>query len=261
MIAGWDALAEAGRERGGVRARHDRGHQRPAGASRRAHGVDHHRGLPGHHRDRPAGPRLAVRPDQAPAHRRWCRGTCGSWSGSGWVRPASSSRSTGDSLAAAVDAVAAAERRGGRGVPAVRLPAPRARACGRCRRCGNDCPTCAVSLSCEVLPEFREYERMSTTVADAYLRPRLSALPQQAGGQVGRGRAARAAGHAVLRRGGRRRNRGPTTRRGSCCPVRPAGWWARRTSRGAVRVPERADLRHGRHQHGCRAGGGRAGCR
>jgi len=36
-------------------------------------------------------------------------------------------------------------------------------------------PDVAVSLSCEVLPEFREYERMSTTVADAYLRPRLSA--------------------------------------------------------------------------------------
>jgi N-methylhydantoinase A len=36
-------------------------------------------------------------------------------------------------------------------------------------------PNLPVSLSSEVLPEFREYERMSTTVADAYLRPRLSA--------------------------------------------------------------------------------------
>ncbi len=34
-------------------------------------------------------------------------------------------------------------------------------------------PGVAVSLSSEVLPEFREYERFSTTVADAYLRPRL----------------------------------------------------------------------------------------
>jgi N-methylhydantoinase A len=32
-----------------------------------------------------------------------------------------------------------------------------------------------VSLSSEVLPEFREYERFSTTVADAYLAPKLSA--------------------------------------------------------------------------------------
>jgi N-methylhydantoinase A len=32
-----------------------------------------------------------------------------------------------------------------------------------------------VSLSSEVLPEFREYERFSTTVADAYLAPKLAA--------------------------------------------------------------------------------------
>jgi N-methylhydantoinase A len=35
-------------------------------------------------------------------------------------------------------------------------------------------PGVRVSLSSEVLPEFREYERFSTTVADAYLAPRLS---------------------------------------------------------------------------------------
>jgi N-methylhydantoinase A len=36
-------------------------------------------------------------------------------------------------------------------------------------------PDVHVSLSCEVLPEVREYERLSTTVADAYLAPRLGA--------------------------------------------------------------------------------------
>ncbi len=36
-------------------------------------------------------------------------------------------------------------------------------------------PEVHVSLSSEVLPEFREYERFSTTVADAYLAPKLSA--------------------------------------------------------------------------------------
>jgi N-methylhydantoinase A len=36
-------------------------------------------------------------------------------------------------------------------------------------------PDLHVSLSSEVLPEFREYERFSTTVADAYLGPRLAA--------------------------------------------------------------------------------------
>ena len=35
-------------------------------------------------------------------------------------------------------------------------------------------PGAQISLSSEVLPEFREYERFSTTVADAYLGPRLS---------------------------------------------------------------------------------------
>ncbi|MCV5736848.1 hydantoinase/oxoprolinase family protein, partial [Escherichia coli] len=34
-------------------------------------------------------------------------------------------------------------------------------------------PGVHVSLSSEVLPEFREYERFSTTAADAYLAPRL----------------------------------------------------------------------------------------
>src|SRR5919197_346578 len=39
-----------------------------------------------------------------------------------------------------------------------------------------------VSLSSEVLPEFREYERFSTTVADAYLAPRLAAYVARASG-------------------------------------------------------------------------------
>ncbi|HYT25988.1 MAG TPA: hydantoinase/oxoprolinase family protein, partial [Actinomycetota bacterium] len=46
----------------------------------------------------------------------------------------------------------------------------------------------AVSLSSEVLPEFREYERFSTTVADAYLTPILAAyLERLAGEATGRG--------------------------------------------------------------------------
>jgi N-methylhydantoinase A len=70
----------------------------------------------------------------------------------------------------------------------------------------------AVSLSSEVLPEFREYERCSTTVADAYLTPRLAVylarlareaeagglptplLMQSSGGVI---EAGRAAGHAA----------------------------------------------------------------
>ncbi len=35
-------------------------------------------------------------------------------------------------------------------------------------------PHCFVSLSCEVYPQYREYERASTTVVNAYLGPRVS---------------------------------------------------------------------------------------
>jgi N-methylhydantoinase A len=45
-------------------------------------------------------------------------------------------------------------------------------------------PEVAVSLSCDVLPEFREYERMATTVADAYLRPRLGSYLQRLSGRA-----------------------------------------------------------------------------
>ena len=39
----------------------------------------------------------------------------------------------------------------------------------------EELPDVHISLSSEVLPEFREYERFSTTAADAYLAPRLAA--------------------------------------------------------------------------------------
>jgi N-methylhydantoinase A len=45
-------------------------------------------------------------------------------------------------------------------------------------------PEVHVSLSCEVLPEFREYERCSTTVCDGYLTPRLAAYLRSLAGQV-----------------------------------------------------------------------------
>ena len=45
-------------------------------------------------------------------------------------------------------------------------------------------PDAHVSLSSEVLPEFREYERFSTTAADAYLGPRLAAYLSKLGDKV-----------------------------------------------------------------------------
>ena len=45
-------------------------------------------------------------------------------------------------------------------------------------------PDVHVSLSSEVLPEFREYERFSTTAADAYLAPRLAAYLRNLAGKT-----------------------------------------------------------------------------
>jgi N-methylhydantoinase A len=45
-------------------------------------------------------------------------------------------------------------------------------------------PDVHVSLSCEVLPELREYERCSTTVCDGYLTPRLAVYLQNLAGEV-----------------------------------------------------------------------------
>ena len=45
-------------------------------------------------------------------------------------------------------------------------------------------PGVHVSLSCQVLPEFREYERCATTVADAYLTPRLATYLRSLSGQL-----------------------------------------------------------------------------
>jgi N-methylhydantoinase A len=48
-------------------------------------------------------------------------------------------------------------------------------------------PDVHVSLSSEVLPEFREYERFSTTAADAYLAPRLAAYLKNLAGKAEEG--------------------------------------------------------------------------
>jgi N-methylhydantoinase A len=38
----------------------------------------------------------------------------------------------------------------------------------------EDYPDCIVSLSCDVLPEYREYERAVTTLVDAFVKPHMS---------------------------------------------------------------------------------------
>ena len=110
-------------------------------------------------------------------------------------------------------------------------------------------PDLPVSISSEVLPEIKEYERTSSTVINAYVMPIVSALPRAPAGRSRRPRRARAAPHhAVQRRPDGRRGR----RRQAHAHhrIRPR----RRGRRGACagareRHGERHHLRHGRH-HG-----------
>ena len=157
----------------GVRPRDDRRDERPPGAPRRAHGARHDGGFPRRPGDRPPGPRrtsttsrAAARPALVPRDLRFCvRERMGP---DGELEPLDE-----DSLAEVVDALRAAE------VEAVAvcllfsfLHPEHEQRVGEAVR--EALPDAHVSLSSAVLPEVREYERMSTTVADAYLAPRLA---------------------------------------------------------------------------------------
>ena len=168
----------------------------------------------------------------------------------------------GRAWTAAVDGVAAA------GVEAVAVCLlfgflhPEHERRGRRARCGPGCPACRCRCSSEVLPEFREYERI---VDDRRRRlPRAAAgraTCGRLGDRVGGAWATRAAGHAVLRRGRRHRARRRGSRRGSCCPGRPAAWSAPRYVAGLSGYRDVLTFDMGGTQHRRRAGGRRARCR
>ena len=182
-----------------ARARDDGGDERAARAARRAHGAGHDGGLPRRDRDRPAGRAslydlTAHRP--APLVPRELRFIVRERMGPDGVlvpldeesrRRARSSRARG-------------RRRGDRGLPALLVPASRSTSGGSARRCGGAAGRAGVALV-EVLPEFREYERCSTTVAERVPRARAVGVPRADA------RSARAARDAVLRRRGRSRRR------------------------------------------------------
>src|SRR5271167_2109002 len=50
-----------------------------------------------------------------------------------------------------------------------------------------DYPDCIVSLSCDVLPEYREYERAVTTLVDAFVKPHMSRYLQHIRDELGPG--------------------------------------------------------------------------
>jgi N-methylhydantoinase A len=51
----------------------------------------------------------------------------------------------------------------------------------------DEYPGCAVSLSCEVLPEYREYERAVTTLVDAFVKPHMDRYLQRINDELGPG--------------------------------------------------------------------------
>ena len=161
----------------GARARDDRRHERAARAARRADGARHDRGLPRRDRDRPAEPALALRPDRGPAAAaRPARAPVhGRASASGrracssrWTRRASTPRSPR----------CRGRGRGGRRLPALLLPPPRARARASARRSGQRCPACAVSLSSELLAGVPRVRALLDDGRERVPRARLlAALP------------------------------------------------------------------------------------
>src|ERR1700685_4332368 len=51
----------------------------------------------------------------------------------------------------------------------------------------EDHPDCIVSLSCDVLPEYREYERAVTTLVDAFVKPHMSRYLKRIHDELGPG--------------------------------------------------------------------------
>ena len=254
------ALAAAGVERGRggrARARDDRGDERVARAPRRPDGARHDRGLPRRDRDRPAGPGVPLRPDRAQARSaRTARAA---------LHRARTDGARGRRRPARRRVAAGGRRgrrrrggRGGRGLPAVLVPAPGARAGGRrraARRVAGRARFALVRVAARVPGVRALLDHCGERVPGA-----------RAVGVPGGDRAA-AARHAVLGRGGRRGLGGR-----AAGFVRPlgAGGGSRRSGvrRGRRRLRGRAHLRHGRDEHrrrgrprGRGAGYGRVGGR
>ena len=123
---------------------------------------------------------------------------------------------------------------------------PRARAGRRGRAAARGIPASHVVASHEVAPEFREYERASTTAADAYLAPVAARYLRALAGAAAEARTAGAARDALVRR------RAPVDE-AAAHPATTARLRAgrRRRRRGARRAARglraRDRVRHGRH--------------
>ena len=203
--------------------------------------------------DRAAGPAEPVR------HRRGAHAAAGAARAElrhrrahGRSAGARSSRST----TAALEQAAADMRAQGVEAVAVVLPArlrqPRARARGQGGARAGRCPASSVCISTDILREFREFERASTTVLNAFLTPVMDQLPGLA---VGAAASTARAGSAsrrdkpimVMEAVGRADDGGVGARQAGAHGAVGAG--GRRRRRRAFR---RADRRRRHHHHGYR---------
>ena len=231
------------------RPRHDRRDQRAARAQGRARRAPDDRGAPRRDRDARGAQGRPLQPPHAAARAagaarpapRACGSACaptGAWRRA--LDRRSLDRAIADLRRDGVEAVAVCYLHAYRDARHERATARRAR---------RALPGVYVSLSSEVLPQIKEYERVCTTVVNAYVGPVLSRYLSRLAERLARGGLRRPRPHHAVprRRGAGGRRRAPR-RRGR--PVRPG---RRRRGepllRAAPRGGEPHPLRHGRHQH------------
>ena len=246
LLAESDIAAGGHRARG---ARDDAVHQRPDRAQGRARPASSRPRASATRSRSGASASTSSTTSRSSSRRRWCRATCGWRCRSAW-------QLDGSVRAAARRGRRA--RRGGRGwrprasaslaivfLHSYANPRHERQAAGADRRTLS--PTCACRPPIDVAPEIREYERVSTTVINAYIKPLaeryLSTLAAQARGARHRGAAA---ADAVERRP--HQHRGGQAHAGAAAGIRD-----RRQARSSPRTSAprwrrpRAGLRHGRH--------------
>ena len=236
---------EAGRG-GAARACHHGRHQRHPGGARRPRRAHHHARLPRRAGAAALRPRRPLRPvpgcagrsHPAPpplrdhrAHRRRRR----SRHAAGRGRDRCADRRTQGRA-----------RRGAWPSPCCSASSTPSTSAGWAQRLRAALPGIPIYLSCEVLPEIKEFERTSTTAVCAYVGPILASYLARPGGDD-----ARPGPAAALRHGLQRRHPGSRRGRGHAGDGRRIGPGRRRGGGGPRRAADRPRqpplLRHGRH--------------
>ena len=225
--------APRGRPRG---ARHHAVHQRADRAQRRRHRPHHHRGLPRHARD---GARAQVRALR-PLH----RAARAAGPPRAAARSARSACAPDGSVEMPLDEAGVLDARRTRwsrqGVEVARhrascTPTPIRRTSARAARADRArFPQLHRLALLDVSPQIREYERTSTTVANAYIKPLAERYLDRLGAETRRARHRGAAVHDAVQRRAHACRRRRSASRSSCWnPDRPRARSRPRSSAGA----------------------------